>query len=706
MNTFNKCQWISAHKDCVSPIFYKKFNIDSYNNATLYVTGLGYFEAKINGNLVTDYKFLPVATDYEPRDFSLFAHKCSGTTTNRTYYYKFDITHLLTNGENLLTIQLGNGLYRQDERIAEGNTSYSDTLKCIYKIVIDDTEICSDGSETYTDSPIRFCNLYLGETIDFSVKLQEEKTVDVIPSPKTILSEAIGTPDKVIRTITPTKIATVNGKQIFDVGENITGIVSVKTSAALGSKINLRYAEILSEDMSLDFDTTLSHWKATRSGGPQIMQSSFITDGTTRIIKPKFVWFSFRFFEIEGEFDEINVEVIHADTPVSSSFESNHEGMNFLYNAFVRTQLDNMHGSYPSDCPHRERLGYTGDGQLAAPAVMLTLDTKEFYKKWIQDILDCQDIDGHVRHTAPFMGGGGGPGGWGSAIINVPYYFYKYYGDIDMLKKCYKPMKKWIEYLVSRQENGLIAFEDVGGWCLGDWCTLEKTIIPESFVNTCYFIKNLLYIEEIAAITNQNNDIPYFINLRKNAENAVKNTFYDPTTDSFANSIQGADAYAIWCGLAGSETAHKLAQKYDSLGHFDTGFLCTDILCEILFEYGHGDTFLKLLDGEEIGTFLYMKRHGATTIWETYNGKASHNHPMFGACTRQLFTGILGIKQRSGSCGYCDVVIDPIKTTRKLKVSGSITTPNGVISVSLDTTQEKAIINVNAPNNIKVEVKN
>ena len=706
MNTFENSKWIGADTNCASPIITKIFNIDTITPTTLSITGLGYFEAKINGRNVTDYMFLPVVSDYEPRDFSLFAHKSSGTTTNRIYYYTFDITDLLKCGENILTIQLGNGFYRQDERTAEGNTSFGSALKCIYKIVTDNTEICSDGSESFTDSNIRFNNIYLGETIDYSAQLQEPQKVNILTPPRAILSEAIGTPDKVIRTIKPIKIANIGNKQIFDVGENITGIVAVTTSAPKNSTIALRYAEEINDDMSIDCDSTISHWVATRSGKPQIMESTFITDGTTRTIKPKFVWYSFRYFEIEGNFDELSVEVIHADTPVTSTFASNHEGMNFLYDSFIRTQLDNMHGSIPSDCPHRERLGYTGDGQIAAPAVMLTLDTKEFYKKWIWDILDCQDVDGHVRHTAPFMGGGGGPGGWGSAIVNVPYYFYKSFGDKDMLNKCYNPMKKWIKYLVSRQENGLIAFEEKGGWCLGDWCTLDKTIIPESFVNTCYFIKNLIYLEEIAAIIGKNDDIPYCISLRQDAEKAVVNTYYNADTNSFANGVQGADAYAVWCGLSGKETAQKLAKHYDELGHFDTGFLCTDILCEVLFEHGFGNTVLKLLESEEPGSFLYMKRRGATTIWETWQGKNSHNHPMFGACARQLFTGVLGIKQRAGTAGYTDVIIDPIKTTCKLIVSGSITTPNGVISVSLDTTGENAIIKVDAPKNIKLEIKN
>ncbi len=710
MNKLNNCIWIGAEKQIVSPIILRRFNIKDIKKATLFVTGLGYFEARINDKAVTDYLFLPVVTDYEPRDLTLCAHKgTSGTTTNRIYYYDFDITDLLKIGENLLSIQLGNGWYRQDERIAEGDMSFGDSLKCIYKIVLetanDTVELCSDGSETYTDSPIRFSNLYLGENIDYSIKPQEETAVNILSSPDTILKEAIGTPDKVIRTITPKKIADVGGKQIFDAGENISGVVSVKTSAAAGNTVSLRFAENINEDMSLNFTSSAASYSTLRSGEPQIMQDTFITDGTPRTFKPKFIFHAFRYFEVDGDFDEIKVEVIHADTPITATFTSNHEGMNYLYDAFLRTQLDNMHGSIPSDCPHRERLGYTGDGQICAPTVMMMLDCKEFYKKWIQDILDCQDTNGHIRHTAPFMGGGGGPGGWGSAITIVPYTYYKQYGDTDIIEQCYDSMKLWVSYLLSHCENGLVTSEDPGGWCLGDWASLEKMEIPEPYVNSCYFIKNLLLLEEMAALINKDDDIPYYKSLRTVTEKAVADTYYDAESGHFAGGGQGADAFAIWCGLAGEETAKKLAERYSELGFFDTGFLCTDILCEVLCDYGYSDVFLSLLESEKLGSFLYMKRHGATTIWEYFIGKCSHNHPMFGACARQLFRSVLGIRQRKGTAGYSDVIIAPAKTKRALQVSGSITTPNGIISVSLDTTGEKPIVQVDAPKSIKVEIK-
>lgn len=706
-NILENCIWIGAESQIVSPIILRRFNAENIKKATLFITGLGYFEASVNDKKVTDFMYLPVVTDYEPRDLTLCAHRgTTGTTTNRIYYYDFDITNLLKEGENLLSIQLGNGFYRQEERVAEGKMSFGDTLKCIYKIVLEaengTIELCSDGSETYTDSAIRFSNLYLGEIIDYSIKLQEEKSVNILPTPKTVLNKAIGTPDKVIRTIKPKKIAEIDGKQIYDAGENITGVVEVLMNR-VGTTV-LRFAENINEDMSLNFTSSIAGYRTTRSGEPQIMQDTFINNGKPHTFEAKFTWHAFRYFEVEGAFDDLTVNVIHSDTPITSTFTSNHEGMNFLYDAFLRTQLDNMHGSIPSDCPHRERLGYTGDGQICAPTVMMMLDTKEFYKKWIQDILDCQDINGHVRHTAPFMGGGGGPGGWGSAITIVPYTYYKQYGDINMIAECYDQMKLWISYLLSHSENGLVTSEDPGGWCLGDWASLDKMEIPEAYVNSCYFVKNLLLLEEMAAIVGKNDDIPYYQSLRKTTEKAIVDTYYDAATSHFAGGGQGADAFAVWCGLAGEETAKMLAERYTEIQYFDTGFLCTDILCEVLCNYGYTDVFLSLLESEKLGSFLYMKSHGATTIWEYFIGKCSHNHPMFGACARQLFQSVLGIRQREGTAGYSDVIINPVKTKRGLCVSGSIDTPNGVIAVSLDTTGENPIIKVDAPKTIKLEI--
>ena len=713
MNTypFEAAKWIGGDAGTGSPIIIRRFYGKQVKKATLFVTGLGYFEAKINELSVTDARFIPVVSDYESRNLNKFTYPLpNDETTHSVYYYEYDITNLLQEGDNVLTIQLGGGFYRQKERVDEGIVDFGDILKTIYKLELKTNQetifLYSDGTETWKQSEILSHNLFLGEVIDPSV-VSEEKPVQILPDIDTEFRKAIGSVDRVIRKIEP-KILGKNGtKTVFDAGENISGVVKVHTSAAKGEKITLRFAENIREDLSLDFDST-GGWNNCSCGRKQIMEDVFIADGIERPFEPKFVWHAFRYFEVEGKIDKAEVLVIHSDTPVTATFECSSEGVQFLYNTYLRTQLDNMHGSIPSDCPHRERLGYTGDGQVCAPTAMMLLDSKEFYKKWIQDILDCQDKEnGHVHHTAPLMGGGGGPGGWGCAIVLVPYAYYKQYGDVSMLSHTYEGMRLWIEYLKNHSENGLVIREEEKGWCLGDWCTLDKAVIPEAYVNSCYLLKCLHLLAEIAWVLEKEQDRLEYKALIETVSRAIRKTYYDERTGQYCAGVQGANAYAIWAKLAAGTEAEKLAAGlaafYDALGHFDTGFLATDILMEVLMDYGYADTALKLLESEDMGSFLYMKRHGATTLWESWHGGDSHNHPMFGACARQLFTGFLGIRQPEGSYGYEKVEIMPRIPQDMEYAKGSIDTTKGRISVCWYKENGEIKLKVNVPADVKIE---
>ncbi|MBQ6892235.1 MAG: family 78 glycoside hydrolase catalytic domain, partial [Clostridia bacterium] len=517
----------------------------------------------------------------------------------------------------------------------------------------------SDGSEVWTESKIRYSQLFVGEVHDLGFPEGPRLPVTVLPDDPAVLSPQIGAPDKVIRRITPRLIGERDGRQIYDAGENISGIVRLTASGTPGDEITIRFSENVTADGGLDPESTGSHCVLT-SGRRQLQEDRCICGPSPAPFEPRFCWHAFRYFEVEGPGEAPQVLVIHADTAVTGHFRSDHEGMNFLFSAFLRTQLNNMHGSIPSDCPHRERLGYTGDGQVAAMAAMLTLDTKEFYRKWMRDILDTQDqISGHVQHTAPFGGGGGGPVGWGGAIAVVPYRFWKRYGDTGLLEESWDGILKWTRYIGSRMEGGLIVREEEKGWCLGDWVTLEKIALPEPFVNTCLFIRYLDMLAEAAPAIGRQVDIARFRELQELCRKAVKESYFDPETGHFCGGIQGADAYSLHAGLGDGRTERLLIEKYDALGHFDTGFIGTDVLLEELFRLGAGETACKLLSSEEMGSFLYMKRHGATTLWERWDGKESHDHPMFGGCVRHLFEGFLGIRQKYGTGGYTDVTVEP-----------------------------------------------
>ncbi len=700
---FEDACWIAPSEPSASPIIERTFQVESADSAALTVTGLGYFEARVNGYKLGNEYFQPVVSDYEPRDTTLFNYPCHDLFSHRIYYRTFDISSFVVPGQNRLEIQLGGGWYAQLERTCEGKAHYGTVPKCIYALQVDGLTYPSDGTEAWVDSDICYSNLYIGECHDPNAP-KKSGQVQRLPAPQAELCPQIGSPDRHIRTIIPRLVGEVNGRKIYDAGENISGIVRVRSVAGYTGEIVLRFSEDRFPDGSLDFEST-GGGIVLHTGKQQIMTDTFVCDGQERIYEPKFVWHAFRYFDISGECENPEVLVIHADIPVTATFDSDSEALNFLFDAYIRTQLGNMHGSIPSDCPHRERLGYTGDGQITAPAVMMLLDSQEFYRKWIRDILDSQDLKtGHVQHTAPFQGGGGGPGGWGCAIVIVPYWYWRQWDDRSMLETCWEPMCRWIDYLRAHSENGLVTSEVEGGWCLGDWCTYDACRIPEPFVNTFYLIKSIRMMYEIAGAIGQSTCIPGLQATESEALAALKRTYYDTEHGVYFDGTQGADAYAVELGL---QSPAICAEYYANLKRFDTGFLGTDVLCDMLFTHGYADLAYQLLSTEECGSYLYMKRHGATTLWESWTGKwpngegeVSRDHPMFGAATRQLFQGILGIRQAPDSCGWKQVVITPQLPSAMNYASGSILTPQGRIAVALTRDEKGVCAQVTIPHGV------
>ena len=695
-----EAKWIGAGKDCHSPIISRAFSARKPVKAELHITGLGYFDARINGKPVTELRLLPSVSEYGPRDLTKFTYPILDTLSYRICYCSFDVTELLEEN-NILTVRLGNGWYRMLERRDEGSMSFGDQLKCIYCLTLyypgEAERILSDGSERWEPGNIVYNDLFIGEVHDFSKPSSLSKPVEVLEDSGIPLCPQLGPGDKVARVIRPRFLWNRDGKEIWDAGENISGLVRLTARGKPGERVVLRFAEELDAQGQLDFGSTGAGC-VCRSGRQQIQEDVCVCGGNETVFEPLFCWHGFRYFEIEGPGEAPEVLVIHADTAVTGRFRSDSEGLNFLYDAYIRTQLANMHGSIPSDCPHRERLGYTGDGQVAAMAAMLTLDAKTFYRKWMSDVLDTQDrISGHVQHTAPFGGGGGGPVGWGGAIAVVPYRFWKRYGDTALLEESWDAILKWIRYIRSRMEGGLIVREEEKGWCLGDWVTLESVELPEPFVNTCLFIRYLDMLAEAAPAVGSQGDVPGFRQLQKLCRGAVEGRYFDPGSGHFCGGVQGADAYGLHAGLGDGRTERLLVEKYDTLGHFDTGFIGTDVLLEELFRLGAYETAYKLLSSGEMGSFLYMKRHGATTLWERWDGKESHCHPMFGGCVRHLYEGFLGIRQAYGTGGYRSVTVEPRLPEKMNFMEGSFPTDGGTLSVSLRRVDGKVLADIRLP---------
>lgn len=687
---FGKAKWIEPKEDMSSAIFRKEFTLKKAE-AEINICGLGYFILYINGRRVSSDKLVPAYSDYIPRDREKMnlSYPLSDKQDNRIYCLRYDISDYVTEGENVLGVMLGGGYFHQTDRTAEGNMDYGNIRLC-FRITSGNDEILSDETTLYKQGFIKKSSLFYGEEHDYNGFDYNWNTLSADKSGwfEPMLCEGMEdvemhiqkcNKDKITRILPVRKLHDFGDYSVYDAGENITGYAVVKCSEK-NKKIELKFAELLHSDGTLSCDS---------AGWEQVACDSFITDGVTEEYHPYLLWHGFRYFSLTNNAEPVEVREIHTDMPVTAGFECSDENINWIYNTYIHTQLSNIHSAVPTDCPHRERLGYTGDGQLCAPAAMLALDSKEFYKKWILDIVDSQDkTTGHVQHTAPFSGGGGGPAGWGGAIITVIYNYTKYFGDLSIVEKYFDNMVLFADYMESRCEDGLIEKEEEKGWCLGDWCTPEKIAIPEDFVNTSLYIAQLNMLAYCAEFLGK--DGKKFRKLASSHRKSLTEKYPPDESGSFLGGMQGADFFAVLCRAGDEKTLGAIREKYSALKCFDTGIFGTLAACEVLFENGMADIALTMLGSEEKEhSFGHMKNCGATTLWENWNGEASNNHPMFGACVKTFFEHILGIQQEHDSCGFEKIVISPAQNSYLSYAKGFITAPKGKIGVEYHKTYEK-----------------
>lgn len=693
---FENIKWQSFNDESDSVIFRNDFNIPcEIKEAKADIITLGFFEAYINGKRISDEFYMPAWTDYIERNTEIYNYPIKDEMIHRAYYKSFDITEFVKKGGNALALHIGNGWYGQGESKNEGVLRYGE-LKACYKITVKGADgknyVCSsDELGKYKKSFVDKTNIYFGEYHDyrhfnkdiFNSEFGGWKDAVFTEAPKTIICRQTCPSDRVLRNIfNPKIIYSFGDTKIYDIGENLAGFAVLKfpEDCAENHIITVRYAEKLNSDGSLNFNSV--------GGSNRIGKDDFRcggSDSANEYLYPRFTWHAGRYIEVRGEHRFVCFCLTASDIKVSSSFESSDENLNWLYNAYIRTQQSNIHCCVPSDCPHRERLGYTGDGQLAARACMSVFDAKELYKKWIRDVADCQDIEnGHIQHTAPFYGGGGGPGGWGCAITAVPWYFYEFYGDKGILEEYYIHMKKYLDYMQSRCDDNIVMCEEPGGWCLGDWCPpYGKPKIPEPFVNTYFYIRSIRQTVKAAEIIGNNADIEAMKLQDKLCCDALTVKFFDSETGSFCEGVEGADSFAVDLGLGDERTLANLVSKYEKLGMYDTGIFGTDIVTKVLFEKGFASLAFKLLAGDNKVSFAHMRNSGATTLWENWFNGHSLSHPMFGAVTEYLFKYILGIGQKKNSAGFKEIEIAPVFLPELEWARGSIQTESGTVFVQV-----------------------
>lgn len=650
-----------------APLLRKSFTVDKeIASARAYVIGLGFFEFYVNGTKVSDDVMVPNVTLYARRP-GLENNYISLPDNFREYrvmYLAYDIKSLLKKGDNAMGAILGNGFYNAPMNWTHsyGSPRFIGQVHITYADGTEDV-IVSDQTWKASKSAIVMDLVYDGEHYDARLEQpgwsatgfddSKWEQVAIRKTPEGKMKAHMSPADKVMEKLRPVSIELLaSGKFKVDFGQEISGwlrLLNVKGEA--GRKIEIKY--ICESYMGANSYTL-------KGGDPEEYAA-------------RFTWFVFREAEITnwpGELKEENLlaEAVYSDVKTTGKFETSNSLFNDINRIWWRSQTDNMHGGIASDCPHRERSPYTGDGQVACITVMHNFDSRSFYTKWIQDILGAQNPEtGYVPNGAPWQPGCGGGVAWGAAMQIMPWEFYVNYGDIDMLKNNYEGMKGYIRYMLTWTNNDGIMFSQApdplkpNRWLnLGDWAPARE-LPPDDMVHTFYLWRCADLTAQTARVLKKDHEAAEYQALAERTKTAFQRKYYNIEKGSYG--AYGGNIFALRMGVPADQHPRVVAAlKADIIangGHLDTGIFGTQFFFEVLSENGLHDLAFEAMNKKTQPSFGWWIEQGATTSWEHWNGQSSRNHPMFGGGIVWFYRVLAGMNADPLQPGYRHIIFKP-----------------------------------------------
>ena len=668
-----------------SPLFRKEFEVKRrVRSARFYGTGLGYFELYLNGERIGNDYLSPNQTNYTKRPLLGTRSIVVEDPFNEyiVMYLSYDLTPYIQQGNNCIGAILGNGFYNLMEYWPA--MSYG-TPRLFGQIEIEYTDgtreiIATDPSWRCTKSAITADQIYLGEhydarlehkgwaTANYDDSQWEQSVVKQTPYGKLVAQN--GPADRIIKRYKPTAITKQeDGSLLVSFPEEISGWVEIKDlELARGQKIDIKY-------VNRSFNGT----------------NSYIAKGEGKeSYHARFTWFVFPQVEIRGieniSPEQIEAHAVSSDVASVAEFHSSNKTLNALHKAWRLTQLDNMHGSVPSDCPHRERSAYTGDGQLASMMAMHNFDVSAFYNKWMRDIRGAQIANGYVTNTAPWQPGSGGGPGWGSAIAIIPWEYYMHYGDTRVLKENYTAIKDYIAWAEQWVDaDGIMEVKEKVKWVrLGDWLSPDDNLPHPAAVHTFYYYICVDIAAKIAEVFGNSAELSHYTSLRERTVKAYHNRFYNAEERTYGN--YGSNVLALRMGMP--EEYQKIALEAlkrniaEANGHFFTGIISTRYLFDMLCEMGEVDTAYSMMNKRTMPSFGYWMEQGSTTIWEGWGGRKglSRNHPMWGGAMTWIYRYLGGLKATEP--GFRSFEIAPLIPKGLTHLSYSLDTVYGKIELA------------------------
>ncbi len=688
-----------------APIFKKTFKVnEGLDSAKIKICGLGLFELRVNGTKVSDDVLVPNESLYSYRsgftDDPLIPINGENFSNYRVYYLEYDLRPYLKEGDNEMTVLLGNGFFSSDSRrfvksygtprmICRADLFYSGGEK---------KAIVSDLSWRVSKSPLVMNDIFNGEIYDARLEGKEvwhKPAVRKAPDGKLELQTAPS--DRVMEVLEPKSIVKLdNGEWEVDFGDYVTGWV--------------RFLNIHS--VPRGFTVEVVYPSAEYGNGVQ----KYIARGeqAAETYAPRFTWYTFRTVRIKGieqtlKPSQLCAEVVYSNVRTTGDFECSNPLINRVQHLFWRAQSDNMHMGVPTDCPHRERGPYTGDGQVACITAMHTFDMNLFYRKWIRDMADCQDKEtGYVPNGAPWHRGCGGGVPWGAAMNIVPWEHYLHYGDISVLEENYVPMKAQLKHMLSwRREDGTMLqhFVDKDGkslkWLnLGEWSPVAE-LPDDALVHTYYLWKCALNTAKAAKALGYEDDYNQYSSLTKDVYDAFHRAFYNPETRSYGHN-DGANIFALAMGVPEEYKGEVISSLKKEIvsndGHLFTGIFGTQLFFEVLCQNGLSEWAYNAMTKIDIPSYGYWVVQGADTLWEYWDGRHSRNHPMFGGGLVWLYRVIAGVNVDEEEPGYKHVVIKPTPVGDLRWARYSTDTPYGHLAVRWEKkTGRKLSVKVDIP---------
>ena len=705
--------------------FLHSFNVKKeVKKARLYITACGIYEAKINEKKAGSFCLAPGITDY----------------TKRVQYQTYDITDLLKNGENRITVDLADGWYRGSVGAWGLKQEYGSETKFIAQLEITytdstvDTEITDSSWHWSNDGAIRFADNKDGEIVDANLvptfKRQAKVTYHpVIPT----ASNNVGITEH--ERFKPEIITTPSGKKILDFKQNFAGYIEFNLRAKKGQRIFLRFGELL--DKNGEF-TQKNIQCSNKHITTPLQQIDYICKESENRYKTKFAIFGFRYVLVETDVDftadDFTGIAVYSDMEQTGFFDSSNELLNKFVDATVWSTKSNS-ADLPTDCPTRERHGWTGDAQIFFPSASFLFNYASFSKKFLNDMYDWQKKNGKLPQIAPpggidfFMSFMNGSVGWADAGIIIPYYFYKKYADTDILKEYYGRMKKYAQFMISRiGKNAPLSkpHKVIGknrryvvnsGQSYGEWAEpadvfpnrWTDVVLPHTEVSTAYTSFVLGMMGEISKTLGYSKDAEYFFGIsescKKSYQALVETKDYSLDTDRQASLVR--PLYMNLLNPQQKEYAQKrLIKALENYSwRLGTGFLSTplilDVLAEIDVEYAY-----RLLENDEMPGWLFMTKSGATTIWESWEGTeaqggiASLNHYSKGAVCEWLFRGMCGINIGQNN----DFVIKPLVGGHFTFAEASYESIYGKVVSGWSKKNGKTVFSIEIPSNCTAEI--